>query len=254
MHIVQKSAPSALLAIGGAAQSVVLDLRKQTQKFVPETFSWWLEIGPDFGFVIRWLWLGHRSVFYIGKVTDLDSSIALLLLEATDWEREIDLSILSVEDFERRALETAQRKRRLSIDGNGQAIEAIRLPSPPPVSIDEKRDLEAIHTATQIQASTAGRLHDRSVQAALSAEKTVLFIETSTALDIEPTWALSRMRGPSSWEEFSDVYELQSALLQSPAGTYRRAGRGSRARRISQRRHHPHFPNEACASCRENDR
>ncbi len=202
-------------------------LKKVISQLVPSTFSWWIEIDDTY-IGLRWIWNGHPTVSFVGRLQDSDTTILLALLAQVDWDQEIDLAIASVEEFERSALDAAQAKRKATLLNRTQALADIELPKIPPVTIEEKRSAYQNHKAKEISRTVHGRtyaptprelandeLHRHGYAKALP----------PTLKDELPEFGLSKSFAASprqcTWQEFSGYDELMHELFKHPENTYK---------------------------------
>lgn len=124
---------------GTQIQPHVKPFRDAVRSLIPTSFKWWVELDDDIGFSIRWFWMGHAAVSYIGRVEDVDPSIMLSLLSVVDWEDEVGRAIQSVEAYEAELLTVAQSNRRNRLTDSNLA--PIEMPPPGPLSVDAKKQL-----------------------------------------------------------------------------------------------------------------
>lgn len=124
---------------GTQIQPHVKPFRDAVRSLIPASFKWWVELDDDIGFSIRWFWMGHAAVSYIGRVQDVDPSIMLSLLSVVDWEDEVGRAIQSVEAYEAELLTIAQSNRRNRLTDSNLA--PIEMPPPGPLSVEAKKQL-----------------------------------------------------------------------------------------------------------------
>lgn len=222
--VARQLAKSDGLAVGAAATNVVSTIRQVIQSVIPGDFHWWLEMESEIGISVRWVWLGHSAVSYVGGVRDSDITILLALLRDVNWFIERDKAIESVEGYEREALRIAQERRRIKAVGpKATKLKTVEIPEPPPFTLEGKRIARSVGLARAGYESAVEEKQRK--QAAESAKKgTGRKIHSYRSDSAISDYALTRSTGQILkywvWTKFEEKEELMDALCAQPPGSF----------------------------------
>lgn len=212
------------LQLGMGVETIVFSVNRTVQKLIPSDFHWWLEIDGDILASVRWVWLGHSAVNYIGGISDPSVILLVQLLKSVNWHVERQLAVESVEGYEEEALKAAQAKRRQRLTGSPtEKIQPITIPEPPAMGVEAKRVVHRVKIAragyrAAVEESTR---RQNALAAANPARPSFHSYRSDSKI---PQQGLTRSKGKirSSWEwiAFEERQDAMEALVAEPPGTF----------------------------------
>lgn len=212
------------VVLGAGSSMAVHAVRRAVHEVIPGDFHWWMEIEPEIGQSIRWIWLGHTAVSHIGGVSDPNVAILVDLLRGVNWESERAVAIESVEGYEQAALQVAQEKRKNRFLGRSKGkLDEVRMPEPPPLSIEGKR---IVHRVGLARAGYAAAVDEklRKQHAALAEKPTSPEIRNYRVDSSRPQFAVTKSKGylvrAWQWEPFESLEDVQERLASEPAESF----------------------------------
>ncbi|WP_129047455.1 hypothetical protein [Oleiharenicola lentus] len=183
-----------------------------------------MEIDSEIGVSVHWVWLGHSAVSRVGGVSDFNVDILLELLRGVNWFVQRHDAIESVEGYEQAALKAAQEKRRnRAIGRSGGKLKEVRIPEPPPLSIEGKKLVHRVGVARAGYLAAVDEANRKQMSAAAAKPKPPEFRAYKANKSV-PCFGLTGSKGTIIaawiWSTFHEKEEMMDKLCADPAGTY----------------------------------